>query len=97
MRVISLKTLRDFYMKHPDSEQPLKAWYREALNASWKGPQDIKKLYASASIVADNRAVFNIKGNSYRLVVKFNYKYGFAWIRFIGTHAAYDRIDVTTV
>jgi mRNA interferase HigB len=97
MRVISFKTLREFYLEHPDSKQPLRAWFKEAERASWSSPQQIKKLYASASIVPDNRVVFNIKGNSYRLVVKFNYKYGWAWIRFIGTHAAYDRIDVTTI
>ena len=97
MRVIAFKGLREFYLKHPDAEQPLKAWYKEALHAKWSSPQEIKKQFASASIVADNRVVFNIKGNSYRLVVKFNYKYGWAYIRFIGTHAAYDRIDVSTI
>ncbi len=97
MRVIALKTLREFYMKHPDSEQPLKAWYKEAEQAQWKSPHEIKKMYSSASIIRDNRIVFNIKGNNYRLVVKFNYKYGWAWIRFIGTHAQYDKINAEKI
>ena len=97
MRVISLKTLREFYRKHPDSEQKLKAWYKEAEHALWKSPQKIKKNYPNASIISDNRVVFNIKGNNYRLVVKFNYKYGWAWIRFIGTHSEYDKINAEKI
>jgi mRNA interferase HigB len=84
-------------MKHPDCEQQLKAWYREAESAKWKGPKDIKVDYPSASIIEDNRIVFNIKGNHYRLIVKINYSYGMVWIRFIGTHAAYDKIDATKI
>lgn len=97
MRVIALKTLQEFYRKHADAEQPLKAWYKEAEQAKWKSPQEIKKVFASASILGDNRIVFNIKGNKYRLVVKFNYKYGWAWIRFIGTHAQYDKINAEKI
>ena len=97
MRVIAKKTLRDFWEKHPDSEQQLKTWYHEADAATWKGPKDIKKEYPSASILANNRVVFNIKGNHYRLIVKINYAYQFVWIRFIGTHAEYDRIDAENI
>ena len=97
MRVIALKTLREFYLRHVDAEQPLKAWYKEAEQASWKSPKDIKKYFASASILSGNRVVFNIKGNNYRLLVKFNYKYGWAWIRFIGTHAQYDKINAEKI
>ena len=97
MRVIARKTLRDFWEKHPDSEQQLKAWYQEAESAKWKGPYDIKREFPSASVLEDNRVVFNIKGNHYRLIVRINYSYGMLWIRFIGTHAQYDKIDATKI
>ena len=90
MRVIAKKTLRDFWSKYPDCEQQLKAWYQEAEDANWKGPTDIKRDYPSASIIGDNRIIFNIKGNHYRLIVRINYNYGMVWIRFIGTHKQYD-------
>nr|WP_256488681.1 type II toxin-antitoxin system HigB family toxin [Pontibacter sp. HSC-36F09] len=89
--------MRDFWEKHADSEQQLKAWYNEAEQADWKSPNDIKKDYPSASILEDNRMVFNIKGNNYRLIVRINYKYGVVWIRFIGTHAEYDKVDATKI
>lgn len=97
MRIFSRSTLRDFWLRHADSEQPLKSWYREAERSQWRAPNEIKAEYPSASILADNRIVFNIKGNTYRLIVKINYDYGAVWIRFIGTHAAYDKIDATKV
>ena len=97
MRIIAKGTLRDFWLKHTDSEQALKAWYQEAGNSAWSHPNDIKAEYPSASILADNRIVFNIKGNWYRLIVKINYSYQMVWIRFIGTHAEYDKIDATSI
>lgn len=97
MRVISKKILREFWEKHSDSEQQLKAWYQETSNAEWNSPNDIKTEYPSASILADNRVVFNIKGNNYRLIVRINYDYGMTWIRFVGTHAEYDKIDATKI
>lgn len=97
MRVIAKKTLKDFWEKHPDCEQQLKAWYQEAEDAKWKEPNDVKKDYPSASILEDNRVVFNIKGNHYRLIVKINYSYGMVWIRFAGTHAQYDKIEATKI
>ncbi len=97
MRVISIKKLRDFWLIHNDSEQQLKAWYQEAEKSTWKTPADIKKKYPKASIVADNRVVFNIKGNDYRLVVKIHYDREIVYIRFIGTHTEYDAIDVTKI
>ncbi len=97
MNIVAFRTLRAFYEKHWDCEQQLKTWYKEATKANWKSPEDVKDIFASASIIADNRMVFNIKGNKYRLIVKFNYKYGWAWIRFIGTHAEYDRINAKTI
>ena len=97
MRIIAKKTLRDFWKKHSDSEQPLKAWYSETQKSKWKKPNDIKILYPSASILLDNRIVFNIKGNTYRLIIKINYEYQLVWIRFIGTHKEYDKINAEKI
>ena len=97
MRIIARKTLKAFWENHADAEQDLEAWYAEAKAASWDSPTDIKQKYASASFLADNRVVFNIKGNTYRLVVKINYSIKIVYIRFVGTHAEYDRIDAETV
>ena len=97
MRVISRKTLSDFWKSNKDAEQPLRAWFHEVETASWTKPNDIKKLYRSASILKKNRVVFNIAGNKYRLVVWINYAYRVVYIRFIGTHVQYDKIDVQTI
>lgn len=97
MNVVAVSTLRSFWEKHSDAEQPLKAWYDEAKAASWAAPQDIKKSYASVSFVGNNRVVFNIKGNDYRLIVAVAYRYQAVYIKFIGTHAEYDRINAATV
>ena len=97
MRIISKKILRDFWEIHPDSEQQLKAWYQETSKAEWTNPNNIKAEYPSASFLADNRVVFNIKGNHYRLIVKINYDYQIIWIRFIGSHASYDKINAKTI
>ena len=96
-RIIAKKTLRDFWEKHADSEQYLKTWYETAKNATWNSPNDIKVNYINASILKDSRVVFNIKGNSYHLIVKFNYDRQWAFIRFIGTHAEYDKINSDTI
>ena len=97
MRVIAKSTLRDFLAIHQDCEDQLKAWFNEAEKANWESPAEIKLDYPSASVLPDNRVVFNIKGNTYRLVVKINYKFGLVWIRFIGTHAGYDKINAGTI
>lgn len=97
MRVIAKKILRNFWAKHSDCEQHLKSWYKEAEDAFWKCPNQIKSEYPFASILEDNRIVFNIKGNKYRLIVRINYNYQMVWIRFIGTHAQYDKIDATKI
>ena len=99
MNVIARSTLKAFWTNpsYKDSEQPLKSWYVEARAANWTGPQDIKDQYGSASIIGNNRVVFNIKGNDYRLVVAFQYWAGIVAIRFFGTHSEYDRIDAETV
>lgn len=96
-RIIAKKTLRDFWEKHTDCEQYLKTWYETAKTSSWKTPNDVKKVYANASILNNNRVIFNIKGNYYRLIVKFNYKKQWAFIRFIGTHSEYDKINADTI
>jgi mRNA interferase HigB len=96
-RLFVKSTLREFWEKHPDSEQYLKTWYDTAMNSDWKSPSDVKQTYANASILKDNRIVFNIKGNSYRLVTKFNFEKQWIFIRFIGPHKDYDRIDANTI
>ncbi len=97
MRVIALKTLRDFWEAHEDAEQALKAWYQEALHSRWAEPNDIKLRYPSADIIRGNRIVFNIKGNTYRLIVKIHYNTGVVYIRFVGTHAEYDKVNAETI
>lgn len=97
MRIIAKSTLRKFWEEHPDAQQPLLSWYSEASRASWENPGDVKAQYRNASIVGNNRVVFNIKGNDYRLVVRINYERAVIYVRFIGTHREYDKIDVETV
>ena len=99
MRIISRKTLRLFWEKpeYADTEQPLKAWFREASNADWASPASIKAAFRNASIVGNNRVVFNIGGNKYRLVVRVNYPFRVMYVRFVGTHAQYDRINVEEI
>lgn len=97
MRVIAKRSLREFWRRHADAEQPLKAWHDEALKAKWTKPGDIKAMYRNASFVANNRVVFNIAGNKYRLVVAVDYPRQALFIKFVGTHAEYDRVDVETV
>jgi len=97
MRVVAKRTLREFWERFPDAEDALKTWYAEAEAATWRNPAEIKAQYRSASILKDSRAVFNICGNKYRLVVKISYKNAVVLIRFIGTHKEYDAIDVEVV
>ncbi len=97
LRVIAKKILREFWEKHRDCEQQLKSWYQEASSAEWMDTKIIKKEYPTASFLSSNRIVFNIKGNHYRLIVKINFDYKMVWIRFIGTHAEYDKIDATNI
>ena len=97
MRVIARRTLREFWERHRDAERMLKAWFAEASTASWDTPQSIKARYRHASFVADNRVIFNVCGNKYRLIAHVNYDYGVVLIKFVGTHEEYDRIDPETV
>jgi mRNA interferase HigB len=97
MRVIAVATLKAFWERFPDAEQPLKAWYEEASKANWLQPADIKAQYRSASVLKNRRVVFNIKGNDYRLIVAIAYRTQVAYIKFVGTHKAYDAIDAETI
>jgi mRNA interferase HigB len=96
MRIISKKTLREFY-ENPnfqDSKGVIEAWHSEVIKANWSSPNEIKAQYKSASVVGDNKIVFNICGNKYRLIVKINYPAKIVFIKFIGTHKQYDKIKV---
>lgn len=97
MRIIAKKILREFWEKHNDCEQQLKSWFQEASKAEWTSPNEIKSEYPSASIIGNDRIVFNIKGNTYRLIVKINIDYQMVWIRFIGTHSAFDKVNAKTI
>lgn len=97
MRVIAKKKLRELWEKHSDCEQQLKAWYQEASKAEWTNSNQVKTEYPSSSIIGSDRIVFNIKGNNYRLIVKLNFDYQMVWIRFIRTHAEYDKINAKTI
>lgn len=97
MRIVAKKNLIIFYEKHPLAKQPLLSWYEEANSTTWTSPQDIKSRYASASFVGRNRVVFNIKGNAYRLIVSIAYRLGIIYIKFVGTHAEYDKINAETI
>jgi mRNA interferase HigB len=100
MRVIALSTLKAFLNRssaYADAREPLMAWYRQVGQADWTSPADVKRDLRSASILKDGRAVFNIAGNKYRVVVWINYPYRVVYIRFIGTHRQYDSIDAQRV
>ncbi len=97
MRIISRRILREFWEKHPDAIVPLQTWFHDVAHATWSSPAEIKTVYHNASFVANNRVVFNIKGNRYRLVVVVIYSQGVVYIRFVGTHAEYDHIDAATI
>jgi mRNA interferase HigB len=97
MRVISRKKLRQFWENHPEARQSLQAWYADIKHANWKKPSDIKSVYQTASFISNNRVVFNIKGNKYRIVVVIEYLFGIVFIRYIGTHQEYNHINVEAV
>ena len=94
MRVYSKSTLRKFWEANPDSEAALKVWHDIVAEADWKTPNDVKQVYAAASIVGDGKVVFNIKGNHYRLLVAFAYEFSTVFILWIGPHKDYDKINV---
>jgi mRNA interferase HigB len=97
MRVLTKKRLREYWERHPQAEQPLKRWHDYVRKAEWSSPADVKQSYRTADILSDNRVVFNIGGNNYRLIVKIEYRFQDVYVRFIGTHEECDRIDATTV
>jgi mRNA interferase HigB len=97
VRVISRKALKDFWAMHADAEQPLRAWFHEAKTADWASFTDIKVRYRSADLLPGNRVVFNIKGNTYRLIVRIHFGARLVFVRFVGTHAEYDKIDASTI
>ena len=97
MIIHGVDKLQKFWLVYRDAEGPIKSWFLEAKKATWKTPADVKEHYSSASILADNRVVFNIKGNTYRLVVAVNYRFQIVYIRFIGAHQAYDKINAEEI
>lgn len=97
MKIIAKGTLRNYWLSHPLAEFPLLDWYGTVKKAEWKSPNDLKKTYGNASIVANNRVVFNIKGKDFRLVTEIDYEFEFVFVIWLGTHKEYDRIDVTTI
>ena len=99
MRIIAFKTLREFWEKaeYADSESSLRSWYHEAKSSDWKNANELKQQYKNASIIGEGKVVFNIKGNTYRLVVWIDYEYQVIYIRFIGTHKQYDKTDIKTI
>jgi mRNA interferase HigB len=99
MRVIKIKTLKDFWenINYKDSEQSLKSWYSSVKKELWDSTSDIKFKYRNASFLSNNRVVFNIYGNKYRLIVRINYTSKIVYIRFISTHKEYDKIDANEV
>ena len=97
MRVIAVSTLREFWEKHPQAETPLRAWFADASRADWNSPAAIKAAHRNASFVGSNRVVFNIKGNDFRLVMAVHYNRRMMYVRFVGTHAEYDGINVERI
>jgi mRNA interferase HigB len=97
MRIVAKRTLREFWEVHSESEQPLKSWFREMELGSWSNLNQLKADYPSSSILKGNRVIFNIKGNQFRLIIKFSFEYQTGWIRFIGTHSEYDKINANII
>ena len=97
MRIIAQKTIREFWSKHSETEQQLKAWYDEVKKADWSTPNDILKEFPNARVIKNDRAIFNIKGNKYRIVIAVKYDFKIVYIRFIGTHKEYDKINAEEI
>ena len=96
-RVFAKRTVREFWEKHAETEQYLKTWYDTVKNCNWQSPSDVKQTYSTVNVLKSGRLVFNIKGNDYRLVAKINFQKQWLFIRFIGSHAEYDKIDANTI
>lgn len=93
MRIITEKRIRDFFASHPNAEPTFTEWIKEVRKANWTTPNDLRNMFPAASILPNNRAVFRLGGGSYRLIVVVHYNRGRLFIRFVGTHAEYDKID----
>lgn len=97
MRIISKASLREFWKHYPAAALPLQAWYKDTVAANWATPNDVKAQHRNATIIANSRLAFNIKGNDFQLIVAVNYAAAIVYIRFVGTHAEYDKIDAATI
>ena len=97
MNVVARKTLQAFWTRHPKAEGPLKSWYEHVRAADWRSPQDVKNDFRSVDFVGDNRVIFDIGGNNYRVVVRISYTFKQVFVKFVGIHAEYDRIDAANV
>ena len=97
MHVLSVATLRSFWAEHPRAETALAAWYKIVSKAAWTSPAEVLATFPTADVVADNRIIFNIRGNEYRLVVHFKYRAQIAMVCFVGTHRQYDKIRPETI
>lgn len=97
MRIIAKRTLKEYWTAHANCRKELEEWYALAIKANWSSPRDVKNVFPKASVVGNNRVVFNIVGNNYRLIVKFAYKSRIGFIRFIGTHSEYDKVDAESI
>jgi mRNA interferase HigB len=97
MRIISLRTLREFWEEHPEAQHAIAAWYHEVKRAIWKTSADVKETYRTADILSNGRVVFNIRRNDYRIIVAIHYKSEIVFIRFVGTHEEYDKVDAETI
>ena len=96
-RIVAKRTLREFWEQHPDSKDYLETWYETVRAASWSTPNEIKEFYATVTILKNSRVVFNISGNKYRLIAKINYNKQWLFIRFIGTHREYDKVNADLI
>ena len=97
MRVIAVKTLKDWYQKYPKAKQALLSWYDEATSSDWSNPNELKTHYRNASILSEKRVIFNIHGNSFRLIVDIEYRLKIVFIVWFGTHKDYDQLDAKTI
>ena len=97
MHIIARRTLREFWEGHPNAKDPLLSWYRAVRHADWDTPMQVKTSFPKADMVGNNRVVFNIRGNNYRLIAKIDYRHRIVFVRFVGTHADYNRIDAREV
>jgi len=97
MRIFNRSAIEHYARSYAPAREALRAWYSEAVAASWASPEEIKRQFPKASVIANNRVVFNIAGNAYRLIVSFNYRHRAGYVKFFGTHSEYDRVDAATI